>query len=880
MAKLRAQQVRRLLGLLALLLASTLAAGYATGRVAEWRALHQDGADAREQLRLYASTLQGYIERYRTLPAVLALDPEVRAALTGKLDAATQNRLNRQLERVNGVMQASTLTLIDRSGMSVAASNWNLPSSNVGHDYAFRPYFGRAVQNGSGMFYGVGVTTGVAGFFMSEAIRDADGQLLGVVVIKLELQDLEAAWQDNRDIVLASDEHGVVILANRPEWHYRGLRPLNEPERAEIARTRPYVGHEPQFLARGSSRSLDQDGDLVEIGAPGSRREVLWQTVPLPAEGWSLHLLRDPEQARGAGRIAALAAAGVWLALVFLTLSVQGRVRLARLRRRSREELEQMVQQHAADLRTARDGVVEAAQRAAFGQNASLEHLPQGVSVIDADLRLRAWNRRYVELFRYPPELVQVGRPIADLVRYNAERGWLGLGGNAEEAIARRLSHLRAATPYLHERERPDGTVLEIRGNPVPGGGFVTSYADITAYKNAARELRTLAETLELRVRERTSDLQVAKGEAERANLYKTRFIAAAVHDLLQPLNAARMFVSALRRRAPQGEAHTLVENLDEALSAQDAILGGLLDISRLESGALEVKRRELRLDALFESLARDFGVLAQSRGLELRRRPTRAVVYTDEDLLRRILQNFLSNAIRYTPRGRILLGCRRAGEHVRIEVWDTGVGIPEAQYKAIFEEFRRLDTGRNTQDRGAGLGLAIVERVAQLLGHPIGVRSWPGRGSVFAVTVPLGSAAPASAPRPADDDGSSLHGVHVWCLDDDARVREGTRALLDTWDCCVTLLADADSALQRAAAEPPPQVLLLDYKLEDRLGPDCLPALFAAWGRKVPVIVISADRDPALQAAAREAGWGFLAKPIRPAALRALISRLIAGDI
>ncbi len=879
----RAMRYRQPAALALLLLGSALAAGLIAGRLVERRALHQDGAAAREQLNLQATALERYVERYRTLPAVLALDPELHTALAEPLDAVAQARLNRRLEEVNGVTRSSTLTLIDRHGMSIAASNWRTPASNVGHDYAFRPYFQRAVEHGSGRFYGVGVTTGVPGYFMSEAIRNAMGELLGVIVIKLELQELEASWQDSRDAILVSDEHGVVILANRPDWLYRELRPLAANEQLEIEHTLPYSGRALAPLPHEARDSLGADGELVLVpdgGIGGKKREWLWQTLSLPAEGWNLYLLRDPAAARGVGRIAALAAGGIWLALIFLGLFAHSRMRLGRLRRRSREELEQMVQQHAVALRTARDGVVDAAHQAALGQSASLEHLAQGVSVIDAELRLVAWNRRYVEIFRYPPELMQIGRSIADLFRYNAERGWLG-PGDAEEAIARRIEHLRAATPYLHERERPDGTVLEIRGNPVPGGGFVTSYADITAYKNTARELRTLAVTLEQRVNQRTSDLQAAKGEAERANLYKTRFVAAAVHDLLQPLNAARMFVSALRSRATATEQRELVDHVDEALAAQDAILNGLLDIARLESGALEVRRRDLRLSTLLEALVRDFRMLAQSRGLALDYVPTRAVVHTDEDLLRRIVQNFLSNAIRYTPQGRILLGCRRAGDALRIEVWDSGIGIPQAQRAAIFEEFRRLDTGRNSQERGAGLGLAIVDRIAHLLGHAIGLRSWPGRGSVFSVTLPRGhtDGLPAASTLKPDED-SPLRGLHIWCLDDDARVRAATHALLETWGCSVTSVADTDAALLLAASGAPPDLLLLDYRLGDRFGPDCLPALFAAWKQAVPVIMISAERDAALAASAREAGWGFLAKPIRPAALRALINRHVAGGI
>lgn len=854
------------------LLGGTLLAAWLAGSMVTQRALHREGADAREQLALYADALRGYIDRYRTFPAVLALDPQLRSALTVPLDAAAQARLNERLERVNGATQSSTLTLIDRHGISVAASNWRSPSSNVGYDYSFRPYFQHAVEQGSGRFYGVGATTSVPGYFLSEAIRADDGTLLGVVVIKLELRDLERRWLPARDSVLVSDEHGVVILANRPDWHYRELRELDAEEQADIERTRQYPAPMLRPLRSRVLATLGADGQRVLINdALGSvPRDVIWQTLPMDGENWTLHLLRSTQPALIAGRTAALAAGGSWLALLFLALFVQGRVRLARLRRRSREELEQLVKQHAAELRTAQDSVVEAARHAALGQSNSLEHLPQGVSIVDAELRLLAWNRRYVEIFRYPAELMQVGRPIEDLFRYNAKRGLLGDGRDDDEAIRRRLEHLRAGTPYQHERERPDGTVLEIRGNPLPGGGFVTSYADITQYRNAARDLRTLASTLERRIEERTRDLDAARREAERANLYKTRFVAAAVHDLLQPLNAARMFVSELRGRAG-ADQKPLIEGVEGAMAAQDAILNGLLDISRLESGKLEVRQRDLCVDDVLAALAREFAVLAQARGLRFDYVASSAVVHSDADLLRRIVQNFLSNALRYTPAGRIVLGCRRAGNALRIEVWDTGVGIPETQRAAIFEEFRRLDTGHNSAERGAGLGLAIVERIARLLNHEITVRSWPGRGSVFAVSVPRGTIAEPVA-YAARDERTPLSGLRVCCVSDDADELARWRAWLESWGCEAMSAADDEAAW---APREHPDLLLIDAGQATRDVHERLEMWRARLGERAAIVTVT---DASAAAALREGGLVVLTRPLRPAALRALLTRLASA--
>lgn len=865
--------------LLVLLLAATgmALAMWAAYWFAERASLRDEQAQLQRQSGLYAQALQQRIDRYRTLPQVLALDPELRTAVSAPLDPARRDALNRKLEQANNVTRSSTLTLIGRDGIALAASNWRLPGSNVGQDYSFRPYVRQALAEGSGRFYGVGVTTGEPGYFLSQAIRDGSGEVLGAVVIKIELAALEREWLRTSDIVLVSDAHGVVFLSSRDEWRYRSLQPLTEADRRELQATRQYAGQPLAPLRIDTAHDLGAGARLVRVASPPLAHAVLWQTDALDEDRWRLHLLHDASSAATAGRNAALTGAGAWLALVFLALFVQQRRRLARYRQRSREELETVLRQHAEELRTAQDGIVHAAQEADSGLSRSLEHLPQGVVVIDAGLNLVAWNSRYVELFGFPPELVRVGRPIEDLFRFNARRGLLG-PGPVEDAIQRRLGHLRSGKPHLRESEKDDGTVLEIRGNPLPDGGFVTSYADITSYKNAARELRSLADALERRVEERTRALAEAKAEAEDANRYKTRFVASAVHDLLQPLNAARMFLSALRGKLEDADARDIVGHADSALAAQDAILNSLLDIARLEAGSQQTRVRDFALEPLLEALGREFGIVAASRGLRLDRVPTRAVVRSDEALLRRILQNFLSNAIRYTARGRILLGCRRDGDDVRIEVHDQGPGIPESRQREIFEEFRRLDDGV-VHDRGAGLGLAIVERIGRLLGHRIGLRSQLGRGSVFSVTVPFGEAAamaaePAATPEPADE--SSLHGRRIWCIDDDPRVREATRAVLQRWECDVAFAGGGIDALAAATPDAVPDLVLLDVHLDGIDGPALYPQLCERWQTEPPAILVTAERDDALRLRAQDNGWGFLSKPVRPPALRALMSQLL----
>lgn len=868
----------------ALVVTVIVALSLLAARHARERALSQLAHQMRGQLLLHADAVQALVERYRVLPAVLALDPEVRSALLQTAPSAeTIDRLNHKLEQVNGAAATSTLTLLDRDGLAIAASNWGSATSNVGQRYAFRPYFELAVQHGAGAFYGLGVTTGVPGFFLSRAVQDDHGTTIGVVAVKLVMRQLEDSWASAPDIILVSDAHDVVFLSSRDDWRYTALRPLNADERTEFAHTRQYgnVAINPLPVTR---LAPSQD-DVQQVRLP-NREPRIWLSLSLPDYGWTLHLLRRPDDVANAGRTAMLATAAALSALAFLLLFARQRQRLAEFRSRSQRELERLVEQHAVEMRTAETALVEAANRAETGESRALAHLPQGVCVVDSQLRLTAWNRRYIELFRYPPGFIEVGRPIEDVLRFNARRGLLG-PGPVDEAIQRRLEYLRSNNAHRYERERPDGQVIEINGNPLPDGGYVTSYADITAYRNAARELRSLADTLEHRIEERTRDLEAARRDAENANRAKTRFVAGAVHDLMQPLNAARMFVSALRERLLEPAAAQLAHSVDQSLQAQEQILGSLLDISRLESGKLETRVRDFALEPLLEALAREFGIIASSRGLNFRHVPTHCWVHSDEALLRRIVQNLLSNAVRYTRQGDVLLGCRRDGERLRIEVHDTGPGIPQNRHQEIFEEFRRLDQGRDGQ-RGAGLGLAIVDRIARLLGHTIVLHSTVGRGSVFSVSVPLaarGNDSPAEAstitpPPVATDD--TLDGVPVWIIDDDPQVCAATASLLQRWNCRVGFAGGPQDARARARDAAAPEILLLDVRMGAITGPELLPELQRRWVGHPGVILVTAERDPALRDLAAESGWGLLHKPVKPAALRGLMMqmRLRSGQL
>ncbi|UBB19445.1 PAS-domain containing protein [Comamonas odontotermitis] len=868
-------------------LLTTAGAATLAGRWMLQHSLAEENLLAHRQVSLYAQALAQRIDRYRALPDVLALDPELRAALVSPPAASAVRQLNQKLERANGASQASTLTLINQTGIAVAASNWQTPHSNVGENYSFRPYVQEALQQDKGSFYGIGVTTGEAGYFLSRGIHDAGDRIVGLIVIKIALQELEREWIQTPDTVFATDANGVVFLASDPAWRYRLLHPLSPSAQQAIERTQQYGNETLHPLQMRILQSLDQGGELVHWQTPALGDKLL-QAVDLPETRWQLHIIHDVNSSHAAAWWAASAAGGAWLALALLVLYVRQRQRLSALRQRSREELEALLQQHAQELRTAQDGIVAAAKQADAGKSQSLEHLPQGVIVVDAALNLVAWNSRYRELFRLPAGMLKVGMPVEELYRFNARRGLLGRGQQSgselDGAIERRMQYLRSGQPHARESEKADGTVLEIRGNPLPGGGFVTSYADITSYKNAARELRSLADALEKRIADRTQDLAEAKREAEQANRSKSKFVAAAVHDLLQPLNAARVFVSLLRQHVPDGPALKIASQVEGALAAQDDILGSLLDLSRMESGQMEVHWADFALQPLLQQLGNNLGVIAQEHGLELHVVASQATVHSDPVLLRRIVQNFVSNAIRYTRRGKIVLGCRRSGAHVRIEVHDQGPGIPESLQTEIFEEFRRLETGHQ-HDRGAGLGLSIVQRLGRLLGHEIGLRSELGRGSVFWVSVPLAQAAPSMAPplqippQNAPQHDAPLQGASAWCIDESAEASAALAALLQRWGCSVPLAGNAQAALAALAIAAPqqaPQLLLLGAHATAAPVQDLYQQLCQAWGQRPQAILVGDEHDAALRRLAADRGWGFLRTPVRPAALRALASQML----
>jgi PAS domain S-box-containing protein len=496
----------------------------------------------------------------------------------------------------------------------------------------------------------------------------------------------------------------------------------------------------------------------------------------------------------------------------------------------------------------------------------TLENISAGVSVVDPDMRLVAWNRRYQQMFGYPDGMLYVGRPVADLIRYNAERGELG-GGDIDGQINKRIGYMRAGSPHVFERVRPDGQVIEMRGQPLPGGGYVTSYNDITDFKRAETLLLEANETLEQRVAERSHAAEIAQQS-------KTRFLAAISHDVLQPLNAARLFVSALRDSEQGAEQEHLAERVDASLRAAEELLDGLLDVSRLDAGGLRAEISDFDAGELLRELAQQYAPVAAGRGLDLRVHARRMPVRSDRRLLRRVLQNFLANALRYTREGRIVLGMRARRSEVVLQVWDTGPGIPHNHMRQIYEEFHRFQQPFDWGERGLGLGLSICQRISRLLAHELDARSTVNRGSMFSISVPR-AASIIEHHRPSQrtaPPSGSLAGLRVLCVDNDQEIVDGMRALLERWQVEALTATTVDEALEKVAAAP--AVMLVDYHLHDRLdGLDTLDALREACPGPIAGALLTADGRDELKQLSRERGYRVLTKPVKPASLRAFLA-------
>ena len=488
---------------------------------------------------------------------------------------------------------------------------------------------------------------------------------------------------------------------------------------------------------------------------------------------------------------------------------------------------------------------------------ATFENIDAGISVVDADMNLVAWNSRYLELFDYPPGMVRAGVPVADLIRHNAQRGDFG-PGEVEFHVQKRLGHLRRGLEHSFERRRNDGRVIKTVGGPMPGGGYVMSFTDITGEARVRAELERTLDELESRVVERTSELSEANRRLAESDRDKTRFLAAASHDLLQPLHAARLFTAALDRELDD-RPRALVHRVESAIAAAEDLLRALLDISKLDAGGVKPRPEPVDLRAFLTDLTDSFRPLAEEKGLTLRLGPVPGTVETDPALLRSVMQNFLTNAVRYTREGGILVGVRRRGENWRIDVIDSGVGIAADKVDAVFGEFTRLG---DVEVEGLGLGLALVQRIARLLGGRVSVASKPGRGSRFSFGLPVAVAATATPARTSQPVGAPARQLAVLVIDNDPLIVEATSALLKGLGHRPLGASGMDEALGLCGEA---DAVLADYQLD--AGEDGLTVIEAIWQTcpGLPARLITAESGAAMKERARLLGVPVLAKPVDP---------------
>ncbi|WP_119968333.1 PAS domain-containing hybrid sensor histidine kinase/response regulator [Shewanella japonica] len=515
----------------------------------------------------------------------------------------------------------------------------------------------------------------------------------------------------------------------------------------------------------------------------------------------------------------------------------------------------------------------------------AIEHAYEGMSVVDKDLNLVAWNFKYAELYDYPEGFLQQGMPISEVIRFNADRGYCG-EGDIELQVDIRVQHMRNGTEHTSERQRKDGKVIKIQGNPMPDGGFVMTFTDITQYRKQEKALLEANETLESRVQERTyelamlnSELLEAKAQEEMANASKSRFLAAVGHDLMQPLNAARLFTASLAQYPNLDlEGKTTLSHINNSLRTAGELLTDLLDISKLDSDMVEVNRRDFSLGELLNGLAVEFEAMSADNQIKFNMMPCNATINSDLSLLRRVLQNFLTNAYRYAKGGRVLLGCRHRGDFIEIQVLDTGCGIDEHETQEIFKEFKRLNHPSSRNVSGLGLGLAIADRISKVLDHQILVTSKLGQGSVFSIMVPLGKTVTEKVVKPVPTPTQPLAGVKVLCIDNEEAILAGLESLLTRWKCdviCATDLADARIKLGLKGVAP--DIVLADYHLDnDQNGVDAMDGIRSRYGEHLPGILITANTNKDLIDDVQKRGYHYMAKMVKPAALRALISSLV----
>ena len=550
------------------------------------------------------------------------------------------------------------------------------------------------------------------------------------------------------------------------------------------------------------------------------------------------------------------------------------------------------------------DWVEEASQSFQFNHEvlqSSVQNIEQGISVLDEKLKLLAWNDRYIEIFNYPKGFLKAGMPITDILSYNAQRGLFSVSNiesnphAVQSEINKRVSFMLDGSRHKFIRKQPDGKVIELNGAPLPGGGYVTTYSDITEYIAIQQQLENAKAELETRVAIRTAELEEAKRQAVQANESKTKFLAAAGHDLMQPFNAATLFAAMLSKKTQGSELASLSEGVVNSLDNAQSLLTMLLDMSKLDAGVLKAQKNVFPLDEILSSLVQEFTIIAEQKGVTLSYVPTSLFIYSDKNLLRRVIQNLLSNAVRYTSRGKVLIGVKRARRtnrdnenvnDIRIVVCDTGNGIAVDEQQNIFSEFHQLDNPNSSE--GIGLGLTIVDRICRLLAHRITIESTLGRGSCFSVYLDLAheqavidhSHVTASSSLPLVNAGESgvselsafMSDRVILLIENDDQVAGAMRSLLNDWGAEVYWIKGQQDILP---INKHFDVLIADYHLNTgETGTQCADMLTQNGFSFGFTLLITADRSHQVREEAASLGMAYLPKPVKPLALKRLLKQ------
>ena len=556
----------------------------------------------------------------------------------------------------------------------------------------------------------------------------------------------------------------------------------------------------------------------------------------------------------------------------------------------------------------------------------AIENVSEGISVIDSDLKLVACNRSYLDIFNYPDDFIYIGCPISQLIHFNlSQQGYFFKDINLE--VKKRLKHIKQGSRHNSEYKLKNGKTIYIEGNPIPGGGFVMTFSDITKYRQTEKVLKEENTDLESRVRYRTAELEQANRElaqanselaqaqakAEQAHIKKSQYLKACSHDLLQPLSAARLFSSAitLSSRVNHEERYQ-IKQIDNSLEIANNLLLDLNEIARIESGNISPTIAPVEIHYLFSMLASEFSALTNEYQVDFHFKTSKLYIASDITLLARIVQNFLSNAFRYahclgnTDNSKVLLGCRRQGNELSIQVYDNGPGIPVDKQQQIFEQFTQLNTTNAIGPKGLGLGLNIAQSLASILNHRIDLKSQENHGCLFSINVPI-CQKPVVHKQDPPPASMSLQGVGVLCIDNEQDILSGMTELLSAWQCHVFTAINAQQAKEiYADHEDEIDILLVDFQLtgyqndndsfsskayanekerssdlKDKVnGIELIEQLRAMSHYSLPAILITATTDNNLMSLAKQADIGYLRKIIKPIALRSLMSSLLSQEL